>query len=243
MVAARFRTRATCRARPASPRSGRTARRASPRARAAARSVDRPRPSRCPTCSAPRTGRAAAARPRAASAAIRARGSTDSADAVEVDPAASCATARPIAARPCLRALRLARMARRRLPSRTTSVVCVGGERRSCPALSMQRFGAQRREIEELEAARRLLVPAAPVRAGDRQHASRRPCRPRRRSGRSVLGDRKRGDAARDAVEIDAHARAPSRRPCRPCAAVLVGFRPLGSGSNGGRWPLCSAIR
>ncbi len=88
------RTRATCRARPASPRSGPTARRASTRARAAARSGGRPRPSRRPTCRQPRTGRAAAARPRAASAAIRGA-ARPTGGCGRGRSSRSCATARP----------------------------------------------------------------------------------------------------------------------------------------------------
>ena len=67
-----------------------------------------------------------------------------------------------------------------------------------------QRFGAQRGEIEHLEAARRLLVPAPPVRADDRQQ------RPDDLVAlgpgdlaEAAFGDRKCRDALRNAVELN----------------------------------------
>ena len=105
----------------------------------------------------------------------------------EVDPAALARrrVRRRSALAAACRLRRCAAIARRRLPSRTTQRHVVGGEREAV-GLVHQRLGAQRREVEDLEPARRLLVAAAAVRADDRQHASTAPCRrPRRRSGRS----------------------------------------------------------
>ena len=125
--------------------------------------------SRCPTCPASRSGRAAAARLRAASAAIRLRGSTDDAHASPGRSSRSCATARPTASAVIGgSSLRLAGSARSRLPSRIDERRAVVGQHEAIDFLE-QRLRAQRFEVEELEASRRFLVAAAAVRADDRQ--------------------------------------------------------------------------
>ena len=230
------RTRATCRARPAFPRSGRTARCASRRGRAAARSARTPLPSRCPTCRAPRTGRAAAATPRAASAAIRARGSTETRMRAEIDPAA---LARRLVGPRC-RAL--ARVGHAVGANRAQPLALPQHERRvivgddEAVDLVDERLGLLRAEVEHFEPARQVLVAAASVRAGDGHQ------RPHDlvagNAGDLVeasFGHRERRDAPRDAGEVDAQRRRRCRSALSRAALGSSGFIPLGSGSNGGR--------
>ena len=100
------------------------------------------------------------------------------AHAVEVDPAA-LARRRAVVrrrARACS-GLRSAAIARRRLPSRTTSVVPSLRQREGVDLVG-EGLGAAGREVEALELAGRFLVAAAAVRADDVLHASRSPCAP-----------------------------------------------------------------
>ena len=176
-----------------------------------------------------------------------ARGSTDDADAVEVDPAALAR--RRVRLR---RGIALARALRSRGNRAQPLAVAdderrvVGGHREALDLVE-QRLGAQRFEVEELEPARRFLVAAAPVRADDRQHrpedlaaghagdlaeACLRQPETARRAARCRRGRRARR----------ARCRHSSRRRRSP-RVRSSGFKPFGRGSNGGRPPACSAIR
>ena len=122
--------------------------------------------------------------------------------------------------------LRFAGIARRRLPSRTTSVVWSRGERESLDLLG-ERFGLVGGEVEQLEATRGLLVAAAAVRPEDRHHGpDHLVIRPRRRSGRTC-------SRAPETRQCGARCRRDRRawRAWSPLASGFGALRPVGNQS------------
>ena len=116
----------------------------------------------------PRTGRAAGARPRAASAAIPCAARRD-ADAIEIDPAALARRRVRRSGRFARRSVRAcsAAIARRRLPSRTTSVMwSAASAKRSAFSTSVSVRSVAKSKSSSRPG--RFLVAAAAVRADDR---------------------------------------------------------------------------
>ena len=201
------------------------------------------RSSRCPTCSASRSDRAAAATLRAASAAIRRAARPTARTRSEVDPAALARRrvrlrrrigrfqlavggngAQPLAFADHQRRCRR-RPARSDPPCRAASPCAAFRSRRArgVPALPCGRRGRARRRSAA---------------------ASRSPCcRRRRRSGRSVL-------RAPETAPRAARCRRDRRARRRGSRLALgapwrgsSGLSPFGGGSNGGGTSACSAIR
>ncbi len=144
-------------------------------------------------------------------------------NAIEVEPAT---LARRFLGGSSLAALALG-LARRR--DRAQALALADDERRviagdrETVGLFHQRFDTQGFEFEHFEPAGRILVSAASVCAGDRQHRPHDPATPRARDlAEAVFGNGERRDPAGDAVEID-------RRHCTHVRCLAFLARILGS--------------